>query len=64
MTMTEEKKIRFQIARIQSTHVCNVFIDKVEELGKNERIVQATVKHYKVGVRMHGDNVTESWRVI
>ena len=64
MTMTEEKKIRFQIARVQGVHVCKVFIDKVEELGENKRIVQATVKHYKVGVRMHGDNVTESWRLV
>lgn len=64
MTMTEEKKLRFQIARLESTRVSNVFIDKVEELGENKRIVQATVKYYKIGVRMHGDNVTESWWVI
>lgn len=64
MTMTEEKKIRFQIARLESTHVCNVFIDKVEELGENERFVYATVKFYKTRVKVQGESIVESCRVV
>ena len=47
MTMTEEKKIRFQIARVQGVQVCKVFIDKVEELGEKFGCVKFNKTHKK-----------------
>lgn len=64
MTMTEEKKIRFLIALNQRTKPSNVYVEKEELLTDNKRKVYAKVKHYRVGVTLDGERITESWRVI
>ena len=63
MTMTEERKIRFQIARMERTNPCNVHIER-EERKQDEHKVYATVKGYKIGAQLLNGNITLLWRVI
>ena len=64
MTMTEERKIRFQIAQIQRTKPCNVTIEKVEQLSDDKRKIIAKVKGYRCGCLYKGTEFVEMWRVI
>ena len=61
--MTEERQIRFQIAKLERTKPCNVHIER-EEYKQGDRKVYATVKGYKIGARLLNGNVTLLWRIV
>ena len=57
MTVAEEKKVRYEIALVNRTKPMFVDIERVDELGENERKVFCKIKGFKYTVLMRGDIV-------
>ena len=64
MDERELKNLRFQIARSESTLLCNVEIERTETVDGILRNVYAKVKTYRVGVLTDGTRILQSWRVV
>lgn len=64
MTESEEKRLRFLIARLESTLLRNVCIERTETVSGKCCNVYAKVKGYRVGVLTDGARILQSWRVV
>ena len=63
MTETEKKKIRFQIAQIERTKPCFVWIEREETLSETEKKVYAKVKGFKVVANVKNGRVEKIFAV-
>ena len=57
MTATEERKIKYEISLAERTKPMYVDIERVDELGNNERKVFVKVKGFKRTVYMRGYDI-------
>ena len=64
MTLSEERKIRHQIALIKHVRVSSVLIFSIEEQTDGKSKVYASVKGMRIGAIVSGERVLYIWRVV
>ena len=64
MTESEAKKIRFQIAQIERTKPCFVWIEREETVNETEKKVYAKVKGSKIGCYVKDGRVEKIFAVV
>ena len=64
MTLAEERKIRFELARLERVKPSSVLIFSIEEQADGKRKVYASIKGVRYGAMVHNVKVLYMWRVV
>jgi len=64
MTLAEEKKVRFELAKLERVKPNSVLIFSIEEQADGKRKVYASVKGVRIGALVHNVMVLYVWRVV